>query len=110
MIFKGPEVEYCNAVKFGNLIPFYKKEMNVYKRAFPDMFQDCPVRPGHYYVMNFSSGFEKFENENEKEGVGVTLPNGRYRYTLKVVTKKDPSAFYLAWQKETRERLGEEDF
>jgi hypothetical protein len=43
-------------------------------------------------------------------GFGVHLPNGIYRYTVRVGTKADPGALFGQLKTETRTRLHDDNF
>jgi hypothetical protein len=110
-IFKGPEIEYCSAMKLGNLFPFYMKEINIYKALFVNKSFDCPLQPGKYYVMNWTNHTNTVGvTARQRTGVGVDIPNGIYRFTAKAFTKDDPLGGFVQWQTEVRDRFGQEDF
>lgn len=45
-----------------------------------------------------------------KNGLGIELPNGKYRYVLKFSTKSDPYFYFLQWQLDTYDAFGEKSF
>jgi hypothetical protein len=49
-------------------------------------------------------------NAEVKPGVGVDIPNGVYRFNIKLFTKQDPLGFFVQWRTEIRDRLADEDF
>jgi hypothetical protein len=114
LIFKGPEVEYCTAMKFQNLFPFYAKDLRILEKALGgNATLDCPLQPGPYFIMNYTDTVNVDKtgmSDDKKLGVGVIIPNGRYRFTVKFFTKKDPLAFYLQWHTEINDRLTQDDF
>jgi hypothetical protein len=45
-----------------------------------------------------------------KNGLGNELPNGKYRYTFKISTNKDPVVYLVQWQLSVNSRLDEDKF
>jgi hypothetical protein len=43
-------------------------------------------------------------------GFGIELPNGLYRFTIKLSSEADPFIYCVQWQTEIRERLNDERF
>jgi hypothetical protein len=108
-------------MKLGNLLPQYfdmiEKER---KKFFPNNTIDCPFKPGKFYATNISlvMGDDKEYGPAKPYkhvigsglGLDVSLPNGRYRYTIKISSKTDPYIFFLQWQLEVRIRMNDDHF
>jgi hypothetical protein len=111
-IFKGPEIEVCTASKFGTFFPHYAKHFEIFEKL-TNISLKCPLQAGPYYLMNYTDkvqGKTTKMNNDDKIGVGIDIPNGIYRYTIKLFTKQDPLGFFVQWRTEIRDRLAEEDF
>jgi hypothetical protein len=100
-----------------NLLPFYAKIIERYKKMFPTLNFNCPLKPGPFYVRNFTYDTLSPEHANYyKDNVGKSdygmgnLPNGIYRNVVTLSTKTDPMVYKLDWQLEVANRLGEEQF
>lgn len=111
-IFKGPEVEYCNGMKFvEKMLPFYAEKIEQYKKMFPSLNPSCPLQPGPFYVTNHTKEDQNNINKTQAiAGFGGILPNGRYRFIINLSTKMDPMVYKIQWQVEIRNRLGEDEF
>jgi hypothetical protein len=113
-LFKGPEFEYCNGMKFiGTVMPMYAKTIEYFKQTFSYMSFDCPFKPGPRYVANYTRELLDAKSLDEllKSFYGlVQFPNGIYRNTLKLYTKTDPMVYIITFYGEHRNRLGDETF
>jgi hypothetical protein len=114
-----PEIDYCLGMKLGTLIPQYSKLIEIsIKQFFSDASMGCPIKPGKYYSKDIMmhTGEEKQFNiskaptATQKNGFGFELPNGKYRYTLRISTKIDPNYYFLQWILEVKIRLNGEKF
>jgi hypothetical protein len=113
-----PDVSYCALKKAGNMLPMYSNAFQDLQDNFlGNISIDCPMKPGKYYIVKIEHNGEENQYENPvdlnqrpKNGFGVHLPNGRYRFTLRVWTKADPNAFFAQWHLEIHIRLHEDNF
>jgi hypothetical protein len=92
------------------------------KRYIPNISFSCPIKPGKYYAMNIMEymGDERAvwsknasvskPDGKPKNGLGVDLPNGKYRYTFKISTNTDPFVYLVQWQLDVNSRLNEDKF
>jgi hypothetical protein len=117
-IMTTPELSYCAMKKAGNFFPQFTKIFEDFKHnALGNESIDCPVKPNKYY----RSAIEFMGDEDEykkpfnmtvppRNGFGVHLPNGKYRFTVRGGTKADPYAVYVQWNREIHIRLHEDNF
>jgi hypothetical protein len=68
------------------------------------------LKPGPVYAYNITLEVAKKQANRSTKGFGIELPNGRYLFTLHFFTKTDPYTFFLQWQLDVYNRLGEENF
>lgn len=117
-IFHTPDIEFCSTTKYKSLFPQLEELIESHKERFiPDVSLDCPLKPSKIYAMNVMEYTEPETDykpdtieTHRKNGLGIALPNGKYRYTLTFFTKKDPSIFLLQWQLQVSNRLAEDKF
>jgi hypothetical protein len=118
-LLKTPEIDYCASKKIADMFPAYMKLIEHTKNIYlPNMSVDCPVKPGQYYVRDFEEytgnpnqyDLESLKTEKLRSGFGTTLPNGVYRFSLTLSTKKDSSVYFLQWLTQINERFNEDNF
>lgn len=91
-------------------MPLYRDNIEMYKKVFPNFFHECPIKPGPMYVRDYVDKGIESNNQTDKNRYGFVLPNGRYRYAIKLFTKTDPLFYVLNYQIMIRQRLGEDVF
>lgn len=87
------------------------------KWFFPSGIKLCPLS-GKYdseNVMFYSDEKSDFNNtsqtfEDQKALLGVLIPNGIYRTTLKISTPADPMVYRIQYYTEVKNRLMEDRF
>lgn len=117
-ILTTPEIDYCTAMKHGNLLPHVGKAVEIMRRDWNFPSQLCPVKPGKYYAMDimiYSDARNDYnssvpEKLNPNNAIGIELPNGKYRLAFRASTSTDPYVFMVQWHLEVRHRLMENDF
>jgi hypothetical protein len=113
-----PDLNYCFLKKAGNMLPIVAKGFQDLHDVFlRNISIDCPVQPGKYYtnLVDYVGEENQYKNpvnlsEVPKNGFGVHLPNGKYRFTLRWWTKEDPTAFFAQWHREIHIRLYDDNF
>jgi hypothetical protein len=109
-------VDYCEGLKVGNTFPLFKYGADNMAKEHPEFSLDCPFKAGKHYIMNVThrTGYEhKFKAPKfarNTNGFGFELPNGKYRFTLKLSRKSDPFVFFMQWELEVRFRMNDENF
>jgi hypothetical protein len=117
-IMTTPELSYCGMKKSGNSFPQFLKIFEDFKHnALGNISIDCPAAPRKIYLnlTEFMGNEDQYRNpvdmsEVPRNGFGVHLPNGKYRFTVRGSTKADPNAFFVQWIVEIRVRLQEDNF
>jgi hypothetical protein len=113
-----PKLEYCLLLRIGKLIPQYSRLIDLsLKKFFPGSSLNCPVKPAKFFATIVDTTGEeqpmergKPQLETNRNGIGFELPNGKYRYTLRLHTETDPFLFFLQWQLEVKIRFNDEKF
>jgi hypothetical protein len=108
-IFKGPEIEVCSTSKLGQFFPHYAKHKKILEKLTNISFE-CPFQAGPYYLVNYTDKVTVKDMNDDKIGVGIDIPNGVYRFNIKLFTKQDHLGFFVQWRTEIRDRLADEDF
>jgi hypothetical protein len=106
-------------LKIGNLLtPYIDLVENLKTQFFPNVSIECPIKPGKYYALNINEymGDDKLylnpkdDDQKPRNMLGVELPNGKYRFTFKISSKRDPFIYLVQWELLVRIRLNDENF
>jgi hypothetical protein len=111
-----PELSYCTMKKTGNFIPQFRF-FEDFQAKFNNVSIDCPMKPEKLYVnVTDYLGIEaQYRNpvsmtSKHKNGFRVRLPNGKYRFTVRIGTEADPNAVFVQWIREFHVRLYDDNF
>jgi hypothetical protein len=116
-IFTSPEIDFCLGKKW---FPKYIEMFNTtLSELFPNKSMDCPFQPAKLYAkdvivfMGLDKDYKLSNHSNGpyRNGLGLELPNGKYRFTVHMFSKSlDPAGAFVQWQGEVRVRMNDEQF
>lgn len=110
-IFKTPTVEFCSFLNSKNRLSVQQEFYNLYRFTFPNLPNECPLKPGRYSHYNgtiaFTGNLEFGDNPLMKQ---FNFPNGLYEIEILAYTKNDPKVFLITFLLEIKNRLGETSF
>lgn len=86
--------------------------MDSIRKAYPSLPFKCPIKPGPYYMYNVT----RPENNGmvplgpSTASTFYALPNGIYKYSLKLSFNQDPDGAFYEWHIEVKARLNDNNF
>lgn len=106
-------INACGITKGLKALPFLEDGFNWYKNSFPNLPAYCPIHPKNYsgqFDIHIGNKYENNDKQFLNQFTPDVLPNGVFRYAIKMYNNEDSNIFSIIWQTERYIRLNDDVF